>query len=354
MGSRAVLKLQGLQERLKKLGVRRITDSHTHAFDRQDVRFKPRKGTMASTSYQHYPIERNLRVAQITFSAFQKGYRQVVFGLPAHNVDVNAQNNRMMGWAQKDSRLTPMALVTPKMTGQEIESLVRKGFTGLKPYPEFYPRFRKKIDVNLYLTEPMLKIADKYKLPIILHPVPDASTHPSLERIVNMAQAHPNAHFVLAHMGRGRDPKKTRDLCQAIKSLKNVSLSTSVTTDPRVFKIALQMLGPKRIMFGSDFPWGMMEAALKKLGKRHGSKEVPEKLQGLQYLPKGKYSWALPEMVKMSSPQYRKNLDRMIVSNLEALVGTLEGLFVNGKISEKDIRLIFSGNANKVFKRRID
>ena len=354
MGSRAVLKLQGIQDRLKKLGVQRITDSHTHAFDKKDTRFKPRKGTMASTSYLHYPISRNLRVAQITFSAFQKGYRQVIFGLPSHNVDVKAQNNRVLSWARKDPRLVPMALVTPKMTKRDLENLIYRGFTGLKPYPEFYSKFRKRIDVDLYLTEPMLKVANQHKLPIILHSVPDASTHPSLEKIVNMAKSYPDAHFVLAHMGRGRDSKKTRILCNAIKDLKNVSLSTSVTTDPSAFKIALQVLGPRRIMFGSDFPWGLMEAALKKLGKRHGSKKVPEELQGLQYLPKEKYKWALPEMVEMSSPKYRKNLDRMIVSNLEALVGTLEQLFANGKISEKDIRLIFSGNANRTFKRKLN
>jgi predicted TIM-barrel fold metal-dependent hydrolase len=353
MGSKAVSKLQSLQKRLKNLGVRKITDSHTHAFDRQDIRFKARKRTLASTSCQHYPIERNLRVAKIVFSSFRKGYTQIVFGLPAHNVNVRAQNDRILNWAKKNPRLIPLALVTPKMTTSQLKVLVKNGFSGFKPYPEFYSRFRKKISIEAYLTKPMLEIANKYKLPIVLHSVPDASTQQSLNRIIEMAKNYPNINFVLAHMGRSREPHKARILCDAIKGLENVSLSTSITTDPNVFKIALRTLGHKRVIFGSDFPWGLLEVALKKVGKRHGSKEVPERLQGMKYLPKDKYKWASPELINLTSSKFKKNIDRMIVSNLEALTSALEELFSKSEISEREVRMVFSGNANRVFKRRM-
>lgn len=354
MKQTSVDKLRVLQSRLKKVGVKRIFDSHTHAFDIRDVRFRPRKPTMASTSFIHYPIERNLKVANIAFSEFKRGYMQAVFGLPTHNSDIKAQNKRVLNWAKGDKRLVPLALVTPKMSVAEMEVLVKKGFSGLKPYPEFYPQFRKRINVDLYLTENMLKVSESFDVPVILHAIPDASTGASPEKIVKMAIKHPKANIILAHMGRGRNSEATRIMCNAIKNQANVFVSTSVTTDPKVFEIALKYLGPKRVMFGTDFPWGLLESSLKKLGKRYGSKIVPKRLQGWQYLPKKKYKWARDELYELPSNKNRKGFDRLVVSELDALISTLEQMLYNGEINKEGIKAVFSENAAQLFKRRLN
>lgn len=352
MNSTSVSRLKELQLRMKGIGVSKVFDSHSHSFQKADIKFTPKKQTMASVSFRNYPMQRNLKVSRIVFSEFQKGYKQAVFGLPAHNVDVNAQNKRILDESKKNSRLVPLALVTPKMSLKELESLIKMGFSGLKPYPEFYSRFRKKIHPSLYLTENMLKVSENTNVPIILHSVPDASTQPSLRQIVEMAQNHPKAKIILAHMGRGRDPKKTRTLCTAIKKLKNVHLSTSVTTDPAVFRIAITELGPSRVMFGSDFPWGLMQAAFKKIGKRYGSKEVPLEHQGWQYLTKKTYSWTNQEVNSLASKKARQGYERLIITEMDALISVMESMFKEGKLSEDGARAIFYDNANKLFKRR--
>jgi predicted TIM-barrel fold metal-dependent hydrolase len=354
MKETSVGKLRVLQTRLKKVGVNRIFDSHTHAFDKKDVLFRPRKATMASVSFSHYPIERNLRVANVAFSEFKKGYRQAVFGLPTHNTNIKVQNERILDWAIHDKRLVPLALVSPKMSFAEIEMLIRKGFSGLKPYPELYPRFRRKINVDLYLTENMLKVSERFGVPVILHSVPDASTSPSTQKIINAAIKYPKANIILAHMGRGRNSQKALILCNAIKNYKNIFVSTSVTTDPKVFEIALKSLGPRRVMFGTDFPWALLEISLKKIGKTYGSKKTPKRLQGWHYLSKKKYKWNLQGLYELSSNKKRKSINRLFVSELDALVGVLEQMISKGEISLDDVKTIFWGNANQLLKRRIN
>ncbi len=352
MTTRTMPKLKRLQRLMKKNGVSKVFDSHTHAFERQDIRSKPKKPTIASSSYSNYPLERSLKVAGIVFNKFKKGYKQVVFGLPAHNADIKAQNNRILSKSRKNPNLVPLAIVSPEMTKREIESLARKGFSGFKPYPEQYKRFRKKVGVNLYLTKPILEVANKHGLPIILHATPEASSPGSLKAICSMASNYPNVKLVLAHMGKAKTVPKIRKLCKAIKNFNNVYLSTSIVADPRVFEIALRELGSNRVMFGSDFPWALMHGTQKKVGKRFGSKEVPQDLRDWQYFTRRSYKWTDKRVQEFPSKKAKLSYNRFIVSELDALLKAIGALMKEGLISERDVRKIFYGNAQRVFKRR--
>ncbi len=66
---------------------------------------------------------------------------------------------------------------------------------------------------------------------------------------------YPEIKLILAHMG-GTHVDLAIPCIEAIRYKRNIFLDTSQARQPIIFKYAIKRLGSKRILFGSDIPWG--------------------------------------------------------------------------------------------------
>jgi hypothetical protein len=116
------------------------------------------------------------------------------------------------------------------------------------------------VGVDDMLGEQEMALADELGLVVLLHvPGRDRLADPGVQRdIQRLAQRFPNASLVLAHCGRCYLPDEMRSAIGSIASLKNVVLDTAMVMDPLVIQIALERIGPGRVVFGTDLPFAAM------------------------------------------------------------------------------------------------
>lgn len=121
---------------------------------------------------------------------------------------------------------------------------------------------------------PFLRHAEERRLPVIIH----AGRWQEMAgwRIpLDVAERHPEASVIIAHLG-GDLPDLQQDCSRemAERDLPNVYLGTESIREYYSLRIALDRLGPERILFGSDYPLGWPAAYLAVLdGAGPGEKE---------------------------------------------------------------------------------
>lgn len=74
-----------------------------------------------------------------------------------------------------------------------------------------------------------------------------------------VAQDYPNIKVIMAHMG-GTDTTVSKKAVKAAANQDNIYFDTSGITTPYIIEYAVDHLGPKRILFGSDAPWCSFKA----------------------------------------------------------------------------------------------
>lgn len=96
--------------------------------------------------------------------------------------------------------------------------------------------------------DPYLKLAEKFKLPVIVHTADDEVANPM--RVYEMACRYPDLNFVMAHMGLGTDNTLAVDLMEKAPNLYADTTWVPVETTLEV----IRRYGSERVMFGSDNP----------------------------------------------------------------------------------------------------
>ena len=69
-----------------------------------------------------------------------------------------------------------------------------------------------------------------------------------------MCSKYPDVRLILAHAARGFNPHHTMQGIDALRGLSNVWFDTSAVTDSGAFESILRTFGPRRLLYGSDFP----------------------------------------------------------------------------------------------------
>ena len=71
---------------------------------------------------------------------------------------------------------------------------------------------------------------------------------------LKVAKKFPNIKIILAHMG-GNDTSIVKKAVHDAKDMNNVYFDTSGISTPYRVEYAIDVIGSKRIIFGSDYPW---------------------------------------------------------------------------------------------------
>jgi len=150
------------------------------------------------------------------------------------------------------------ALVAPGMRRGDMDPLLgRKPFAGFKPY-HTYSTGKPMFDAppNAFIPEWVWQMADEHGLAITLHLVrTGALADPeNLEYVRSHCEKYTNARLILAHAGRAFHAPNASVGASGLQGLPNLWFDTSGICEAEPLTALLDAFGPRRLMWGSDFP----------------------------------------------------------------------------------------------------
>jgi predicted TIM-barrel fold metal-dependent hydrolase len=163
-------------------------------------------------------------------------------------------------------RLIPLISVnfvgaSPQDVKNQIENYCNHfPFRGIKFHPNI-----QRVDPSSHEARILYETAAKKDLFIIIHggitPIlfDDSRRLAVGDKLLPILEAHPNTTFVVAHAGSYFNPNNK--FLENVAEFKNVYADTS-GVGPDTILSALNLLGPERVIFGSDWPYGTQTQSL--------------------------------------------------------------------------------------------
>ncbi len=258
------------------------------------------------------------------------------FGLP----DRSADRKKLNEWVGKTVELhgtqlsRALMVVCPQDNPNEVASTLSNSlFCGLKPY-HCYAGGRDTTNAKIveFAPEWMWEILHEKKGVLMLHIVRDdaISDLSNQQALKTLCRSYSGVKLILAHVARSFNYRNARNGLHAIADLDNVVVDTSAICEADAFRTALSVLGPSRILWGSDFPVSETRGRCVTTGKR--------------------FFWLYPELFR---EDYNGSTDTaMTLIGIESLLAFKEACEDYG-LSKTDIDAIFLRNALQLLKAHL-
>jgi len=302
-------------------------DSHNHLIDRR-LQSKPAKDPFVDLSFNRYSAN-DLKHDLQQYNA----RKAIVFPLPSESYSSRRLNRVVLEATKQNKNLFPVAFLHPRAAPREVFRYVRQGFVGFKIYSD--------------ISQPIATALSRIGKPVIIHPPFFPSSRLFPEMIQRLGTKVP---IVLAHMGRAYNSQELAALLKAIAHKPNVFVDTSAfTAKSDTIEKIIRVLGPKRVLFGSDFPFGNLEGFQMIVDKQHLRKEH-QHLSGKRILVSEKeYAWNTPELIQLSKSL---KLPQLVMHKKASgqLFKVLLKLVRKKVLTVSDIENIFYNNAANLFK----
>ena len=242
-----------------------VLDFHTHIWSAKNWTTVPwqagKKGSRYMVTQPEYPATQLLADGRLCFP--DREYHAVCFGYPTPVADWEKDTAFVAAAARRHKNLHPFVVAGPDLgisRERYEQALDAGGFLGFKVFMNWLgdQYGDKRIEEMLGPTE--LAVANERRLVVMLHvPRSGRLADPVVQRGVRwLARECPDASIVLAHCGRCYGPAEMKAAIGALRNLPNVSLDTSMVMDPICLQIALNEIGPGRLLFATDFPVAAM------------------------------------------------------------------------------------------------
>lgn len=235
----------------------RIIDLHTHIYPAMLARRAMKVAGREHDDYEKLPVKENL-LKRMEEERVALSVVLPVVTKPANGTDVNRFAREVMR-----PGLISFGGLHPDCdhVQEEVEKLRDMGMAGIK----FHPPFQMvKLDAEKY--DPMWRHINRLGFPVLIHCGSARVKGPydlypdGAERIIRLL---PDVPVILAHMGgRSMDPG-TETLLYRFPE--NVYIDTAMSAERQEksdFERMVEAMGPERVVFGSDFPYGTQKAAI--------------------------------------------------------------------------------------------
>ena len=243
-----------------------VIDVHTHIFPREIIENRERFFTNESAFKLLYDSPKSKMVGAdelIRVMDEENVDKSVVFGFPWVSSGTFKLNNDCVAEAvaKYPDRLIGMGCfdLNSKEAENETRRCLDAGLTGVGELA-FY---ESGIDSEaLKKMEPVMALCREKNVPVLIHTnEPVGHMYPgktpiTLAQIYNLARTYPDNDIILAHWGGGIFffnllKREAKDV------LKNIYYDTAASPflyDVSIYKAALELAGPGKILFGSDYP----------------------------------------------------------------------------------------------------
>jgi predicted TIM-barrel fold metal-dependent hydrolase len=243
-----------------------IIDFHTHIFPEKICANRESYfPDEAEFSMLYRQPKSKLTVAQELVAAMDdQGVDQaVIFGFPWKNPETLSEHNDYIAEsvAKFPKRLIGFCCLDPfsRKAAAEAQRCLAGNFSGVGELAYYQSGFDEEAVKHL---EPIMAICREADVPVLIHTnKPIGHQYPgkipmTFPQLYGLIRRFPENRIVLAHWGGGifffHLVKK-----EIKESLRNVYFDTAASPflyDPEVYSIAVQIVGPEKILFGSDYP----------------------------------------------------------------------------------------------------
>jgi predicted TIM-barrel fold metal-dependent hydrolase len=172
------------------------------------------------------------------------------------DVDIDENNKKIIEITKEHDFLHGLYWVQHSRINEDVEILSKElgsGIVGVK----FHGVFEKK-SVADPVYEPILELLNKKKSILLVHcgrfKDGNPESNSSYVHTLEVAKKYSDIKVIFGHMG-GNDTGIVKAAVNSAKDLANTYFETSGITTPLRVEYAVDVLGPERVLFGSDFPW---------------------------------------------------------------------------------------------------
>jgi uncharacterized protein len=243
-----------------------ICDVHTHIFPKAIIEHREDffADEPAFKLLYESPRSRLIGAAELIQAMEEDGVeKSVTFGFPWRQERLCRLNNDAVLEAvhRFPRHLIGFACVNPLESGaaREVERCLAAGCQGVGELAFYLEGLGRDMITAL---SPIADLCQGYRVPLMLHTnEPIGHNYPGkspirLEEIYSIVQAFPELTLILAHWGGGvfffNLLKK-----EVPPALKNVYFDTAASPylyRPEIYRLAAEIMGPEKILFGSDYP----------------------------------------------------------------------------------------------------
>lgn len=146
------------------------------------------------------------------------------------------------------NQIIGFGIVCPRDRSRALDEVHRcvqdYGFKGLKLHPTI-----NSYMVDSTLVDPIMDLAEKYSLSVLIHSQNDGYSHPRM--IAALAKRHPATSVIIGHMGEDA----WVEAVEMVKKHTNLYLDTTgIPNEVYIIPTAVAEVGANRIVWGSDSP----------------------------------------------------------------------------------------------------
>ncbi len=242
----------------------RIIDAHTHVvaphFRREPMTEAMRRQYWVNEVFEPIDAPSAERCYQTVFP--NRRVSCVAFGMPDLDFDLDG-GNAYVQQASDQRGWHSLAVIRPQWPSEKIAALLDlPGVIGLKPYYSLISANRETRDAHLeasifdFLPHHALELADARHAWVTLHvPRADRLGHPeNLREVRELRRRYPNIVLVIAHLGRCYTEAHALEALPQFADDPGLYFDSSAVLNPDSHRVALEHLGPERILYGSDNP----------------------------------------------------------------------------------------------------
>ncbi|MBI2953229.1 MAG: amidohydrolase [Chloroflexi bacterium] len=269
-----------------------IVDFHTHIFPPsvRDDREKYMQREEWFASLYASPRARTISAEELIAAMDEAGVdRAVVCGFCWSQIETCAEHNDYTIEMVKryPDRLIGFASIQPKAGQKAIAELERCFANGLRGIGEWNPNGQKFDLGDHEMLAPVVEAARHHQMPIIVH-----TTEPlgheykgkhgaDLADVYQFVKRFPDVSVVCAHWGGGLPFYELMPEVAAVSH--NLYYDTAASPflyNPSIFRIVPQLVGYRRILFGSDFPLVKHTTFLQQIRGLYLARETEEAILG--------------------------------------------------------------------------
>ena len=312
----------------------RIIDCHTHVF--LNEHFLSREVTRGQEWAYRVAAQCSIEELISFYKAFfpDKEVIPVVFGFPI-NTDY-VQNNAYVRQESEKRNYPRLYNVHPDMAPDELVEAFNCGAVGIKPYLSNAPGYLPENEIRIFdfLTHEHLAVCNRHKAAVMLHiPRSGRLRDPvNIAQILEIEQKYPDAQIILAHIGRAYAPDDIGDAFKQLAKTQSVMFDFSANTFDTAIKAALDTVGAKRVLFGTDLPIAIMRM-----------RRIVEAGSYINIIPPGLYG-DINGVAHMREASPGEPISFFIYEIIRAAMRAMSGA------SRQDIDDVFYHNAKRIFR----
>lgn len=243
-------------EELEAFLPERIFDSHAHIYRQADLHM-----TTASF-WSEGPEDATIQQWREHLAPLMGGAKRLTGGLffpvPMLSADLRAQNDYLVAQLEQEPASRGLIIVTPDDRKEAFAAYLEHpqivGFKIYHIYSSEKPTWQSSI--ASFCPDWMWEEADARGMSVMLHMVKDGAVADAdnLREIRELCTRYPRMKLILAHAARCFHAPNAEKGVARLRGLENVFFDMSGICEPEAIKVILQQFGPRKLLWGSDFP----------------------------------------------------------------------------------------------------